>query len=233
MTHAYCALADLQVGAELISQSFSMLITGEISGGAISESHLQMALTYLSVLLFTVFFLNVFIGVIGENYSIQKTLSPLVFQKVRAGICSTYLLRASVIPGWMCPTAAGCLSAAAGAVMLLLQAYQLAAQRPLGCPALVFAACQATMFVCCYQNADLPWAKGKTSGERAPPHYIWYAEAVSSEAPSQLSRVEHCLGELRDLLMQQPSLSAVFSPTSPGTAVAHRRQGTATPKFFS
>jgi len=234
LTHAYCAVENLQLGAGIISQSFSMLITGEISGGG-STDDLQMLLTHLSVLLFTVFFLNLFIGVIGENYSIQKSMSSLLFQKVRAGICSTYLLRASIIPEWLFPSCAAPLMFCAGAISLGLQLLQLVGCISVPYCSLAFAACQAVMTVSCYQSSDCPWACCRKS----QPHYIWFADACRCQPPSQLDLMQQCLGELRNVLDESKLTSRRCSdatpvaPKSPGTAKWRKSASSATQLFFS
>uniref|UniRef100_A0A7S2QGS3 Uncharacterized protein n=1 Tax=Zooxanthella nutricula TaxID=1333877 RepID=A0A7S2QGS3_9DINO len=202
LTHAYCALAEVPFNNAFLQQSFSMLITADVTGGDIvtDPTLLQRIFTPLAVCAFSIFFLNIFIGVIGENYSIQKQVSHLVFLQVRAGLCNTYMLRSTVIPGWLFPKAAGPAAVVAGISMAVLQAWVMLTDADLKSPPVVFACCQATMLLCCYQNAHEPWARYDEQGRPPPPHYIWYAEARQDEPPTQLDDMQHCLRDLRDHL---------------------------------
>jgi len=203
LTHAFYALGELDgdfnKSTSVILESFSMLITGSIPDGTHCDT-LRMFLTYTSILMFTVFFLNIFIGVIGENYSIQKGLSPLVFQNVRSGCCCAFLLRASCIPAFLCqPCVAGAASAFAGAVALGIQVANYMGTR-IGYAAVSFALCQTVMVLAAYQNPSAPWGRSQSNSAEQEPHYLWYAEAIEPEAASQLDSVQRCLYEVRDLL---------------------------------
>mmetsp|Transcript_11764 Transcript_11764/g.20833 ORF Transcript_11764/g.20833 Transcript_11764/m.20833 type:complete len:899 (-) Transcript_11764:46-2742(-) len=78
-------------------KSFSTLITQGLPEKAPSDT-LELLVMYAGVSFFSVFVLNIFIGVIGEEYSHEKERVSLMFQNVRTSSCLTFLLRTLVLP---------------------------------------------------------------------------------------------------------------------------------------
>lgn len=197
LTHSFFVLGRVDaIGSsdtpeDVIMSSFAMLITGAIPEMP-ADDYLRRSLTYASVLVFTVFFLNIFIGVIGENYSNQKVLSPLTFQKVRSGICCAYLLRASVLPTRLCNTPASLVYAFLAILLATGIHVSQGRSRIFGdtIPAAVFCACQLTMLVAAYQNTTVPICSNIAGGQRHP-HYLWFATAVESEPCSHTHTETH------------------------------------------
>lgn len=62
----------------------------------------QLWLCYLAVLMFSIFFLNIFIGVIGELYQVEKMRSELTFQELRCQSVLSFQLRALILPCALC-----------------------------------------------------------------------------------------------------------------------------------
>ena len=54
---------------------------------------LEVALLYMAVTFFSVFILNIFIGVLGEQYALQKQHCVLIFRRRRAELCLRYMQR--------------------------------------------------------------------------------------------------------------------------------------------
>ena len=77
--------------------SFNMLITQGLPE-TVPEDMLEVFMLYGGVLFFSVFMLNIFIGVISEQYAQEKEVAHLAFQRTRASSCLTFLLRAYVAP---------------------------------------------------------------------------------------------------------------------------------------
>ncbi len=75
-----------------VYNSFVTLITAGLPGEP-NQDPLEAGLLYLAVTVFTVVILNIFIGVIGEEYSRRKEESPLLFCQQRAVKCLHYALR--------------------------------------------------------------------------------------------------------------------------------------------
>jgi len=223
LTHAFFELGSLEGGlnATPFLDCFDMLITGAIPKTDADNplSSLRLLLTYASVLAFTVFFLNIFISVIGENYSTQKMMSPLVFQGVRSSICCTYLLRASVIPGWLCsvPCAVG-LFILAVVAMLLLQVSIVIPDINVPCTPLLIVLCQLMMMTAVYQDPDMPWSCHKSGRAPREDYYLWSVEAVQAEAAGELDRIHEQLDSVRRLLetrgvKRSTTAHSLFSPT--------------------
>eukprot|EP00913_Durusdinium_trenchii_P022440 g21078.t2 len=77
--------------------SFTTLITQGLPKDP-PEDQLELIVLYGSVLFFSVFVMNIFIGVISEQYASEKKQVHLAFQSLRASSCLTFLMRVSVIP---------------------------------------------------------------------------------------------------------------------------------------
>lgn len=165
----------------LVLNSFEMLIGGNIPDDLkkdADESRGLLLFTYIAILAFTTFFLNIFIGVIGEQYGIHKGRCSLVFQELRAKICFTYLLRASVIPNGLCPK---CLAQVAqvvcGLVTMVLPLIMLS-RIHVPNSGIIFSGCFSIMILSCYQDPSLPWALS-CSGSPREPYYLWLAESFT------------------------------------------------------
>mmetsp|Transcript_143608 Transcript_143608/g.357925 ORF Transcript_143608/g.357925 Transcript_143608/m.357925 type:complete len:817 (-) Transcript_143608:132-2582(-) len=174
---------------------FDMLVLGANPAPRMHDSVHKM-LAYISILAFTVFFLNIFIGVIGENYSKQKDLAGVVFQQTRSRICSTYMLRASVVPCRLCrPSVATLASLLAAGVCIVFQ-YEVyrGAKMPFDLT-IIFVLCQMVMLLSAYQTPDAPWVQ-----REAEPHYLWYVETMRIEMPSELDRLQ---SQLEDRMQAQ------------------------------
>eukprot|EP00438_Fugacium_kawagutii_P032686 Skav221347 [mRNA] locus=scaffold1845:137688:140523:- [translate_table: standard] len=76
--------------------TFARLIANELEDSP--PANMEMLVLLFGVLFFSVFMMNVFIGVINDQYSEEKKTVRLAFQKLRTQSCLTHLLRMSVIP---------------------------------------------------------------------------------------------------------------------------------------
>merc|ERR1739841_153432 len=122
-----------------------------------SEDNVKLILTYMSILLFTVFFLNIFIGVIGQNYSCQEAVSHLSFQRDRAEICRNFIFRACLMPTNLCgPWQALCIVIVSFGCLIAVVLLSVNEQTNIDCT-LVFALFQALILCASYQNRDVPW----------------------------------------------------------------------------
>eukprot|EP00913_Durusdinium_trenchii_P031274 g29281.t1 len=102
----FCTLSHAMYTVQLSPQhlwpdhfyhTFLRLITQSLPTD-VPEDMLELVLLYLGVLFFSIFVMNIFIGVISEQYSNQKQHVGLMFQSLRASSCLLYLLRMCVIP---------------------------------------------------------------------------------------------------------------------------------------
>ncbi|CAE7582147.1 unnamed protein product [Symbiodinium natans] len=166
--------------SETVYHAFTTLIAQGLPEQPPAD-RLELMLLYGGVLFFSVFVLNIFIGIIGEQYSSERALATHKFYAARASSCLTYLVRASVIPCDLCSSVvAGLLCHGCAFAALLAQILALAYGWKLPEPwqLLAFVFCQMTMVISAFQcrGSDLPWA---TSPE---------TECYSSLAPSPRGR---------------------------------------------
>ncbi|CAE7900195.1 GIP, partial [Symbiodinium microadriaticum] len=173
-----------------VFRTFATLITQGLPEHE-PEDGLELLVLYGGVLFFSIFVLNIFIGVIDEEYKNEKELSHLRFLGLRASSCLTYLLRVRVIPcGLLGAKAAFGAAFAAMIAALTLQASSILLERRLmgSYQLLAFQACQLIIFLAPFQCEDGPWtdrfaASGKVfKGYRSLDarnqvrRYIWIIE---------------------------------------------------------
>lgn len=90
-SHAFFSLRRSSFDESLYGSFVTLIAAGLPSEP--SDNELQAILLYVSVTFFTVFILNIFIGVIGEEYSRLKEECDLGFKQLRAKMCMEYILR--------------------------------------------------------------------------------------------------------------------------------------------
>ncbi|CAK9072258.1 unnamed protein product [Durusdinium trenchii] len=104
LTHALYAVHDQDLDGEhqrlwpnSVWGTFTKLIANELDDTPLKDNMEQVLLLF-GVLFFSVFMMNVFIGVINDQYSQEKKTVRLAFQSLRAQSCLTHLLRMRVVP---------------------------------------------------------------------------------------------------------------------------------------
>jgi len=148
-------------------RSFATLITTELPQDPESSSSLVLVVTYCAVLIFSIFILNIFIGVIGTTYESEMNIAPRTFKHHRASCCATFLLRAQILPCDLCTKAQGKYIAQAFAlVTLALQIFCFFYHHIRGL-SVIFVVLQLTMILATYQHAGL-W--GTEEGQH---RYLW------------------------------------------------------------
>lgn len=90
-SHAFFSLKNGKFKGSVYG-TFVILMTAGLPSEP-SDNELESMLLYVSVTFFTVFILNIFIGVIGEEYSRLKEECSLGFKQLRAKMCLDYILR--------------------------------------------------------------------------------------------------------------------------------------------
>ena len=139
--------------SETVYHAFTTLIAQGLPEQPPAD-RLELMLLYGGVLFFSVFVLNIFIGIIGEQYSSERALATHKFYAARASSCLTYLVRASVIPCDLCSSVvAGLLCHGCAFAALLAQILALAYGWKLPEPwqLLAFVFCQMTMVISAFQ----------------------------------------------------------------------------------
>eukprot|EP00931_Biecheleriopsis_adriatica_P036761 TRINITY_DN21139_c0_g1_i1.p1 TRINITY_DN21139_c0_g1~~TRINITY_DN21139_c0_g1_i1.p1 ORF type:complete len:941 (+),score=161.90 TRINITY_DN21139_c0_g1_i1:93-2915(+) len=211
-THASYAIEEhpRRLWPDQLAESFRVLITAALPSATEHTSGFHVFLTYMSVLMFTVFFLNIFIGVMSDQYIFEKERCELSFQQLRANSCLSYLLRTQVLPCNLFSERAATVSS------FLLITFSLVLQvvclwkdfLPQGCW-LILISLQTWSILCCYQCPGSAWAKRDCNshmwlfqqvGELREP---WQTEETLKEQVGRVEgRVSDVSSELRELFLQ-------------------------------
>ena len=102
LTHALYAVHNQdndrqQLWPGAVWKTFSRLIAQELDDDTMPDD-MELLVLLFGVLFFSVFMMNVFIGVINDQYSEEKKTVRMAFQSLRAKSCLTHLLRTSAVP---------------------------------------------------------------------------------------------------------------------------------------
>lgn len=175
-----------QAWSDVLFNSFVLLVTQGLPANP-PEDTIKLLLLYVGVLVFSVFVLNIFIGIISEQLEHGREQTDLLFHSARTASCSTFLLRVRVLPCdllWVrSALVLGCLAA------LLSMALQAAALlsgwhlHPLFQLA-AFVLSQVTIFLSAIQCrwTDLPWeswareSSASFEESRSDKRYLWICE---------------------------------------------------------
>jgi hypothetical protein len=197
---------------DIIPRSFETLITAELPSNTAQSGILEGFLTYAAVLIFSIFVLNVFIGVIGEQYEVQKRLCAQIFQHQRANACFDFLTRARVIPCSLMSVGMGlAMSAVAGLGIFALLFVSLVRSETVAHESAYFAVFQMLLVLAAYQNPQAPWATPCSvisDNDSTHKYYLWLATPREASPASTLDEIHKAL---RELSCQQQSQQA--SPT--------------------
>ena len=151
-----------QAWSDVLFNSFVLLVTQGLPASP-PEDTIKLLLLYVGVLVFSVFVLNIFIGIISEELEHGREQTELLFHSARTASCSTFLLRVCVLPcdllGGRGALVLGCLAAL---FSMALQAAALHSGWHLpGYPhqLLTFLCSQLTIFLSAIQcrGSHLPW----------------------------------------------------------------------------
>jgi len=221
-THAKWVMHKKALWPDTIYDSFSLLITAGLP--AQSAGNLDLVFAYGAVICFSVFFLNIFIGVLSEVYAAEKARVALNFQKQKCGHCLAFLTRAQVLPGRL-------LSAHALPVVLLLTWAVMTANIVWRCLSthsdnhqifsfVVLVICQMVGLLVCYQDTDNRWSRPSRGHRLADkPRYLWMASPVEQLEPSASTSMEQQIQEMRGEVQVLKELikSKTFRSRTPAT----------------
>lgn len=201
-THAFY-LAEGQHGVfwtKIVPQCFSTLISAELPNDVAQKDALQGSLTYMAAIIFSIFFMNVFIGVIGQQYEEKKEMCHLMFQHQRANACCNFLVRARVLP---CSLASKTVATSAGVLgmgcIVMVPGYGLMKREVLPWTFSICVLLQMMIILSAYQNPSAPWAS--THCPLAPKerkHYLWTVVSRASEEKNNKTSFE----ELKSMVLE-------------------------------
>lgn len=211
--HAFFAVKDTTqpVWAQVFHSSFSTLITAAIPEDANGEPPAEMWLCYLAVLMFSIFFLNIFIGVIGELYQVEKDRSELTFQELRAQSVLSFQLRARIMPCALCnATLAHAFALMFFVIIAGVQMLSIVTGQRFTFLALTFTILQIAMVICVFQCPDEVWGStncGHRQGNNPENRYLW----ICKPKPEHVKDVQSLMVEdLPSFLRQVSAESAGY-----------------------
>lgn len=184
-SHAfYLARGSVQpMWPTVLFDSFATLVTYAMPERIHSTSQIELVLVLMSVIVFSFFILNIFIGVMCELYIAGKGTAEPMFKSKRASFCLFYLLRCRVLPCSLCSEkAAYCLITlpAIAAINCQVLCFVYHSQRYVGRISLYFLVCQLLIILFAFQRPDAPWI-ANISGKHKD-HYIWFCKRKTLEA---------------------------------------------------
>lgn len=184
-SHAfYLARGSIQpMWPTVLFDSFATLITYAMPERVDSTSQTELVLVLISVIVFSFFILNIFIGVMCELYIAGKDTADTMFKSKRASFCLFYLLRCRILPCSLCSErAAYCLIPlpAIAAIGCQVFCFMYHSQRYVGRSSLCFLICQLLIILFAFQRPDAPWI-ANISGKHQD-HYIWFCKRKTPEA---------------------------------------------------
>jgi len=204
-THAFNAVhegTDVHWFDTLFS-SFNTLFFEELPNPA-QTSPLELVLCYAAVTVFSVFLLNIVIGVVSELYTRQKGMAREALRLVRATKCRNFLSCARVLPCNLTskPVAS---RIATGACVIAFVAQCAVATDKCTLSSTKYRAllttCQFAMVLATFQNPKEHWAVGDRDGDE--PHYLWI---VRPTLPEDRDEDDESLEEGSGSILNDPSV---------------------------
>jgi len=172
-THARWVMTAKPLWPDTVHESFALLITAELPPDL--EDNLGLVFAYLAVCCFSIFFLNIFIGVIGENYTLEKEAANLSLLKKKCGLCLTFLLRARMVPArWFSRRVADAVLTLSMLLMVALLACEELGYRTSPLPVLTMVVLQMLALFSCYQDPEKAWSRNDEA-DPANHRYMWVA----------------------------------------------------------
>lgn len=174
-THAFYLVngSSQNLYPDVFLESFATLITAGLPADPNEDSALKLILVLAAVMYFSVFILNIFIGVIGELYVSLKENVAISFKQVRAASCFNFLLRCRVFPCSICSLRMSSFVIGVAVLFALAtQVYCFVDHRYAAWVNVVFLVSQFTIVGASYQDSESPWAHFVHGP--ADDHYMWY-----------------------------------------------------------
>jgi len=202
-THAFHVVWGYQHDwSKTFFRSFATLITTELPQNPESADALHVTVVYAAVLFFSIFIMNIFIGVIGTQYEREQGIVCTTFQQHRAKCCLNFLLRARILPTCICSKlSAMLLSTTAAFGALVVQVVGITHGRVDYTPS-IFVILQLIMLVAAYQNPEQAWAPAQDPSQQ---RFLWII------APSEPEEVYD---------MELGTMSQCPSTVNPGSPVS-------------
>lgn len=205
-THAKWSMSAEPLWPNAVYQSFALLITAGLPPS--SDSNPQLIFSFFAVSSFSVFFLNIFISVICENYTAEKQAAPLSFQKKKCVCCLTFLVRSEALP---CRLMSQRVATAVSYLAFLLALASIFLAHMTMVPgkhhfrmSLWFISMSLAMLVC-FQDPEETWSRLRN---QEAPRYVWIATKTTFRAPTKQDSIEQTVEQLTSELQELQKLVA-------------------------
>lgn len=206
-SHAFYSLGGREKAfwPDVFFQSFSTLVTAalpEKPDVSSKDKTLELLLVYAAVLIFTVYILNLFIGIMAEQYIVEKDRCHLVLRQLRAQTCFSYLAKSRILPCNLCSRGSAMIVfALAVACALAIQVYSFLRHGYQSWVGVTFFVCQFSMVLAAFQDSQAPWiVHSPVTCEAVHRHYLWICKARCEED------IDPALVEARRLLQMVEEL---------------------------
>lgn len=181
---------------ETFFSCFALLITAKLPEQPQRLGALGVAFNCLAILIFSVFLMNIFIGILGTQYQLEKTKVNRTFQHLRAERCRNFLARARTLPCGLCSER---LAAALGLLAVILSmGMQIASltgssfNANSGLFVFILCGCKFVPLLAGYQSPSAFWAKRTGSHNR----FLWLTIPCSYDGIGQGTETQEA--ELED-----------------------------------
>merc|ERR1712137_1112102 len=155
--HAFWVLEGGDLLQEMFHRTFTTLFTGALPSTTQNCTVGLMLLTYIAILFFSVFILNIFIGVISDQYLQAKDRVESRYQQRLCKKCCDYLLRTCLMPTIpMLHLAVVPVVVCLGLALVSMQALGLMQGSPVVCSTWLEPLCLLIMAFMLYQNPQAP-----------------------------------------------------------------------------
>lgn len=170
-------LGGLLPWGDIMKDSFSTLFTGGLESTGFK---LDLMLTYGGVTIFTLFMLNIFIGVISEVYQDKEQIVDQRYQQLLSESCLSYLLRFRLIPTHHVSYTLAVVSVVISfVVMLVVQTVSLVQRQRVQYSCAVFLVCMVVLDLMSYCWSRPPWVKVSGEFANSDYNYLWVAKKVT------------------------------------------------------
>lgn len=201
---------------DIFRDTFVLMLTAEVPDPE-ECSTFALVFAFLSVMAFNIFFLNIFIGVIGDVYAREKERSDIAYRVKKCSLCFAFLVRTHVLPGRVMSSlcALGTMVLATAGVVLALLVRPPDSSLLTGSHARVtwLAACQMMAIWAGHQDTKRLWtASTSASGEEPAKRYMWVCSVCHPVVETQEARIARALRVLEGKVEELQALVAEREP---------------------
>lgn len=234
--HSKWVMDKLPLWPDTFYGTFSLLITASLPD--VDSSDFNLLFAFFAVMSFSVFFLNLFIGVIGENYTVERENSNVSMLRKKTGLCQTFMMRAMLLPTWLFNRCGRQTAPFVCLAVMVYTAVATCAERswmpPVPYPVLVYVVSQSVALLACYQDGEGTWSDPGDKKDRGPNdevceplevqplevrhRYLWFCTPSVTVTPSEEDKLKDALSKLGDELDElKEAMEASSYPLVPRT----------------